>query len=1439
MRKLGLIAAIAVIAQLLISGFEAVNAAADPAAVAQAIEARLTQLTQETGDRYLLLGEVRQAEGYAVASVGQLEADGSLVATQPLLVLARQKDAIWHVSLPQPEEYESYNRWLEALSPGLLSDEEKPYFRVTPAAEIIAAQLQSVSGYRLPFAGGWWARVSQGPYGGFSHSSLWAVDFVLPTTGGRIGALTAAKDGVIWFVKDVSDIGGTFPGASGYSNGVVIKHAANEYSWYWHLAYNSVPPEIQPGVLVEAGTYIGRQGTTGYSTGNHLHFQVTTNFPTWLGCTASGCTDRETRVDRAPWSSNTRPVDFVDADASAWTGCSGSANCNATPVSQNYLDRSTGVVLYFDADYRGAAWKRQEPYSGNVPAWIDARATSISLANGWWARLYDGHEFGGSPQDIEDSIPNLDVLGLDNAISSLELDTAWTHTKALDNAWVWPWKFLIGTDDPRVTELYLNGEPLFSRPDCSWVIRWLEPDAHVLDYRAQRRFYLGSDHGFLEVQPWPYAATTCATDSSPDPVGPIPTRLDSATLLNTAPVPATIVAGADQTVTQRWELRNSGTTVWKAGYVLHHVAGERLGEASVKPLSVAAPGEMVKLQIEVQAPEEPGRHTGYWQLRNAQGTYFGPLLQAQVDVPALTDRIVRLSIDPPSPADTTQALIYVDIAKSETAPFRAARLKIDDEVVTETAKPAFIHTWDTTGYTPGDYSVVVEVADQTDTAWERPQRRATIYRLTGTTTPQNHAPFPPRLTEPADHAFSYAWGNAGIELCAEPQGDPNGDAITDTYFEIFYSHQTWQSGWVAGPCVTTPPLPPYPYLWRARVRDSHGAESNWSAPREFTVVDFDLRITQIRATALDEEGATVQIHACTDAPDDADVTLRIDVNEANDGSSDGAWQRIAELKTRCLSDDDLLLWNTLPFTDGLHRLRVTAYATHPDWNGTAQREIAVRIPPDYDDDTPPRRPAGPVLIAPRHPDGLTATAYLDEPTITFHWAPGLRATGYTLHVASSPSPATATTPLLRQALGADVLTFTHTLPTSALDAGLYWQVTATNDQGATASATGQFARDVTAPICAIETLSPSSSGEGIEVSWSVDDAAENSLAAGLAHYDIQLRDSADGTWRDWLLNLPATRQSALFVGLTGHTYAFRCRATDQAGNTGSYTSQIPAPVQMEAIPSGAPGTADLAVLSMNTAPEPSGGVAVEVVIANQGTQTTQHGFLTDLYLNHTPEGPNDSTGRVHRWTNAPVEAGKTITLTTVFSNAAALAPWTPAVPLTEITGTLQAWVDLAGWVTEDDEANNVSAPSPEFCVATDDEYEIDDTPQTAHELLLDAPQIRNLARPGDEDWLKLRTVAGVQYTIATSDLGPRADTALTVYAPNGITRLAVSHDRAPGDLSSRIRWIAPSSDSYYLVVRSWNPTVNGCGTTYVLQATASGEKTISLYLPAVVKGWRP
>ena len=62
-----------------------------------------------------------------------------------------------------------------------------------------------------------------------------------------------------------------------YGNIVYLEHANGVQTRYAHLQHGSIPSNIRADAIVEKGQVLGYMGTTGYSTGVHLHFEVLEN----------------------------------------------------------------------------------------------------------------------------------------------------------------------------------------------------------------------------------------------------------------------------------------------------------------------------------------------------------------------------------------------------------------------------------------------------------------------------------------------------------------------------------------------------------------------------------------------------------------------------------------------------------------------------------------------------------------------------------------------------------------------------------------------------------------------------------------------------------------------------------------------------------------------------------------------------------------------------------------------------------------------------------------------------------------------------------------------------------------------------------------------------------------------------------------------------------
>lgn len=117
-------------------------------------------------------------------------------------------------------------------------------------------------------------RISQGFNGHYSHKdepSRHAVDIVMQVGEG----IHAARDGVVVNVKDDYHMGGTDKFFFDKANYVRILHDDDTFGVYAHILLGSA--QVKPGDRVKTGDLLAGAGTSGYSTGPHLHFVMQRN----------------------------------------------------------------------------------------------------------------------------------------------------------------------------------------------------------------------------------------------------------------------------------------------------------------------------------------------------------------------------------------------------------------------------------------------------------------------------------------------------------------------------------------------------------------------------------------------------------------------------------------------------------------------------------------------------------------------------------------------------------------------------------------------------------------------------------------------------------------------------------------------------------------------------------------------------------------------------------------------------------------------------------------------------------------------------------------------------------------------------------------------------------------------------------------------------------
>jgi len=126
----------------------------------------------------------------------------------------------------------------------------------------------AVNQYRLPVPRVKLRRIDRASSPAHMGKLRYAIDFIVPENT----PVLAAADGIVTYVRDNSNLGGSEVFYWNHTNFVVIMHKNGEYSRYDHLAYRS--SKVAVGQHIAACQEIARVGMTGYTFIPHLHFQV-------------------------------------------------------------------------------------------------------------------------------------------------------------------------------------------------------------------------------------------------------------------------------------------------------------------------------------------------------------------------------------------------------------------------------------------------------------------------------------------------------------------------------------------------------------------------------------------------------------------------------------------------------------------------------------------------------------------------------------------------------------------------------------------------------------------------------------------------------------------------------------------------------------------------------------------------------------------------------------------------------------------------------------------------------------------------------------------------------------------------------------------------------------------------------------------------------------
>lgn len=867
---------------------------------------------------------------------------------------------------------------------------------------------------------------------------------------------------------------GTLVGEPTAGNVIKVLHDGGWETWYLHLA--DFDQAISVGEDVVQGATLGTAGTSG-GVALHIHIELVHNgqHDSWDGRQIDG------------WKVYSKCTD-------------GPPGCEETNYN-GYIEKDGRKILpRVDPEAEQLITSSNQPLS-NQP--LQRKTFNVPFPTGWWVVIFacssSNNPLKLDGEDVLSTLPGK----VTKRVSAGTHELSWVGD-AIEIGYSW-WPFApsvaCGSDNPGNVPLPSPNEP----------------------------------------QPPPNAV--------PPPVA----STDSAVYISDVTYPDGSSVASGQNLVKTWRMKNTGSTTWGAGYTLEFRGGHNFsaGAASIPVLTPGQSGE-IRLPLQIPSGLAPGQYRGDWQLRTPSGQYFGDRIWYSLRVGGsggggssggtITVRVAPGEVF--SPAITVAAPAGGMSASSGDMLRHNGPIEERFGAYQHVAVGSSVAAGATYRFTMNDPPMRAPTSPGTyRSTWRLWVRGAYVgqpYTIELTVVPGGSSqpsapPHRPTALTPTDLSVFVA---QQPKLCARANGDPEGHAVEEFYFETFESAHLWASGWVRDTCATTSGLPPANYQWRVKVRDSTGAVSEWSERLRFSLDSDQVTITDLSFNPPSPSAVdTVIVRGSTAGCAGTIGGLRVFVNTAADGTNRGDWVPIVgELGVATYDDTNAPRWDTLEWESGTHLVRLQARSC--DTAGTVRvRDLPYLLQH--------RRPSRPFLIAP------TDGAWSNRREITFSWHAAKRAVDYRIVVGTTPDPLAA--PLLDQVTTATSVTTTFNQPHPTL----YWTVIARNDRGETSVGSSLLGIDEAAPESAIDRTRTSdlSFERPIPVFWSGEDLPRNVRHSGVRDFDVQVRRPFETGWRDWLTNYADAGEiyaSPRYSGVDGQIYCFRTRASDNADNEELY-----------------------------------------------------------------------------------------------------------------------------------------------------------------------------------------------------------------------------------------------------------------------------------------------
>ena len=451
------------------------------------------------------------------------------------------------------------------------------------------------------------------------------------TFGGQPAEIVAAQSGVIDRIKE---------GNTGYGNYVRVRHEWPDgtiwVSWYAHLA--TISPALQVGDEVEVGQRLGIAGTTGNSTGVHLHLTLQ-----HLGYGLSGYVIPDV-VDPTRYL---KGVSVAQVDEMIYladvTVPDGSLIEAGKPFEKTWRVRNTGtsrwdnytLTHFTDNQMSGPENVPLPPLkpgeSGEISVPLVAPTLPGRHRTTWKGRNSRGRLFAFELYaDIvvspvarrDDSVFVTDVTLPDgqSVAAGQEILKTWRVRNTGDTTWNETYRLV------HIEDELLEANPAIASP----IVRpGATADLSVILKAPQKAGIYRSTWRLRNAEGVAFGASFYAEFRVVVPPGK---PKDDAEYVGDITVLDGTRMEPGYSFTKTWRIRNTGQSTWGDGYTLAFAGDHQFGGPAAAPLPATGPGQYADVSLELTAPMQPGRHRSTWQPRSAEGKFFGDLLVTDIEV---------------------------------------------------------------------------------------------------------------------------------------------------------------------------------------------------------------------------------------------------------------------------------------------------------------------------------------------------------------------------------------------------------------------------------------------------------------------------------------------------------------------------------------------------------------------------------------------------------------------------------------------------------------------------------------------------------------------------------------------------------------------------------------------------------------------------------------